>query len=64
MNTVFIGYDSRETIASTVCEYSLKHTSEDMVDVRYLKLDELRKQGIYTRPTDALGSTEFTGQLL
>lgn len=60
MNTVFIGYDSREPIASTVCEYSLRHTTEEPIDVKLLKINELRDKGIYTRPDDALGSTEFT----
>jgi len=30
------------------------------VNIVYLKQDELRKQGLYTRPVDNLGSTEFT----
>jgi len=59
-NTVFIGYDSRESIASDVCEWSLKHKTEEPIDVRYLKIDELRNQGIYKRGNDNLGSTEFT----
>ena len=59
-NTVFIGYDSREKIASDVCEYSLKHTTEEPIEIKYLKLNELKKQGIYTRGQDTLGSTEFT----
>lgn len=60
MNTVYIGYDSREKIASDVCEYSLKHTTEEPIDIKLLKLNELKKEGIYTRGTDTLGSTEFT----
>lgn len=60
MNTVYIGYDSREPIASDVCEYSLRHTSEEPINIKYLKLNELRKKGIYTRANDPLSSTEFT----
>ena len=39
MNTVYIGYDSREKIASDVCEYSLRHTTEEPIDIKYLKLN-------------------------
>jgi len=60
MNTVYIGYDSREKIASDVCEHSLRHTTEEPIDVKYLKLNELKRKGVYTRPVDTLGSTEFT----
>jgi len=60
MNTVYIGYDSREKIASDVCEHSLRHTTEEPIDIKYLKLPELKRSGVYTRETDALGSTEFT----
>ena len=60
MNTVYIGYDSREKIASDVCEYSLRTTTEEPIDIKYLKLHELRQQGIYNRGEDTLGSTEFT----
>ena len=60
MNTVYIGYDSREKIASDVCEHSLRHTTEEPIDIKYLKLPELKRNGVYTRETDALGSTEFT----
>jgi len=59
-NTVFIGYDSREPIASDVCEWSLKHRTEEPIDVRYLKINELREKNIYKRGDDTLGSTEFT----
>ena len=59
-NTVYIGYDSREPIASDVCEYSLRHTTEEPLEIKYLKLNELRRQGIYKRAADTLGSTEFT----
>jgi len=59
-NTVFIGYDSREPIASKVCEYSLKHTTEEPLVVKHLKQDELRNKKIYTREIDKLASTEFT----
>ena len=37
-NAVFIGWDSREPIASAVCEYSLRHTTEEPLNIKYLKL--------------------------
>lgn len=59
-NTVYIGWDSREPIAADVCEYSLRHTTEETINVKMLKQHELRKKKIYTRGEDKLGSTEFT----
>ena len=58
--TVYIGWDSREPIAADVCRYSiLKHASIP-VDIQYLKQDDLRMRGFYSRDVDALASTEFT----
>jgi len=58
--TVYIGWDSREPIAAEVCRYSiLKHASIP-VDVQFLKQDDLRMRGFYSRDVDALASTEFT----
>lgn len=56
---VFVGYDSREDIAFQVCEYSIKSRNPN-VEVIPIKQSELREQGVYTRPQDALSSTEFT----
>tara|TARA_R100000951_G_C2613743_1_gene172057 strand:- start:129 stop:809 length:681 start_codon:yes stop_codon:yes gene_type:complete len=56
---VFIGWDSREDIAYQVAKYSiLKHNPN--IEVYPIKLDEMRKQGLYTRDDDKKGSTEFT----
>lgn len=58
--TVYIGWDSREPIAAEVCRYSiLKHASIP-VDIQFLKQDDLRMRGFYSRDVDALASTEFT----
>lgn len=57
---IFIGYDSREKFASDVCEYSLRNSTKKSIDIKYLKLNELKKKRIYTRKEDALSSTEFT----
>lgn len=58
--TVYIGWDSREPIAADVCKYSILANASIPVNIVYLKQNDLRKQGIYTRPVDELGSTEFT----
>jgi hypothetical protein len=57
---LYVGYDSREDIAWQVCRYSVQQHASKPVEVTPLKLPELRAQGIYTRPVDTLGSTEFT----
>jgi lipopolysaccharide biosynthesis glycosyltransferase len=56
---VFVGYDSREDIAYQVCKYSIISRSKG-VNVIPLVQEDLRDQQIYTRPVDALSSTEFT----
>jgi len=59
---IFVGYDSREEIAYHVCRESIFKNSKNTenIEVIPLKLKELKKSGIYTRPEDKLGSTEFT----
>ncbi len=60
MQNIFIGYDSREKIASDVCEFSIKKRSSDSNTITLLKLEELKKKNLYTRMYDKLSSTEFT----
>ena len=56
---VFIGWDSREDIAYQVARYSmLKYNSH--IDIKPLKLYELRDKGSYWRAGDKKASTEFT----
>ena len=57
---VFIGYDSREDLAWHVCRHSLLRHSADAVDVVPLRQDEIREEGVYTRPYDLGASTEFS----
>jgi hypothetical protein len=58
---VFCGWDPREEIAWEVCRYSiLSRTDSAEVTVRPLVQDELRAQGLYTRPVDTKASTEFS----
>ena len=57
---VYIGFDSREVIASEVCEFSLKENSKTKLDIEHIKIEEMRKKNIYKRENDNLGSTEFT----
>ena len=57
---VFIGWDSRETIAADVCAYSIMKHASVPVNIHYLKLHELEAQGIITREREKNSSTEFT----
>ena len=57
---IFIGADSREAIAYDVARHSILKRTGGNVTVHPLWLNQMRELGIYTRPVDALGSTEFT----
>lgn len=57
---VYVGWDSREDIAFQVCKQSILDHASVPVDVIPLKQKDLRRDGIYTRETDAMASTEFT----
>jgi len=57
---IFIGWDSREDIAYQICKQSILDTASVPVEIIPLKINKLRSDGIYKRPTDMLASTEFT----
>lgn len=57
---IFVGWDSREDIAYQACRQSILDHATVPVEIIPLKLKSLIKRGIYTRPVDALASTEFT----
>lgn len=57
---VFIGYDSREPIAYDVAKHSILKRTKGNVSVHPLNQHVMRELGIYNRPVDKLGSTEFT----
>jgi hypothetical protein len=57
---VFIGWDSREIEAYEVTKFSLLRHSSIPLDIIPLKQAELRRQGVYWRPTDLAASTEFS----
>ena len=59
---IFVGYDSREDIAFKTCKQSILDASKypNSVEVIPLKINDLRKTGLYAREEDKLGSTEFT----
>ena len=40
---IYVGYDSREKIASDVCEFSLKKNSSIKINIKLLKKKKLRK---------------------
>lgn len=56
---VFIGWDSKESIAYDVCKYSIQDKSTEDVEINPLVQQELRDQLLYWRDQD-IGSTEFT----
>lgn len=60
MYRVYIGYDSREPEAYDVAKHSILKRTNGPVTVHPLKQHEMRELGIYTRPHDSLGATEFT----
>lgn len=47
---VFIGWDSRESVAADVCAHSIRKRASIDVDIQYLKHRELRKIGLFRRP--------------
>lgn len=54
---VFIGYDSREAVASDVCSHSITRRTQSDVRITYLKHRELRKMGKFARPWLVDGQT-------
>jgi hypothetical protein len=56
MFRIFIGWDSRFPEPADVLAYSLRKHSSIPLDIRYLKLTELKLK----RPLDPLASTEYT----
>ena len=55
---IFMGFDASESIAYDVAKSSAERWGS--IDISPLKQDELRADGIYTRPIDPLSSTEFS----
>src|SRR5262245_45559696 len=57
MIRVFIGYDTRESVAFSVLAHSILTRASEPVSITPLMLSELR--GVFTRERHALQSTEF-----
>jgi len=57
---IFIGWDSAQQDAYEVCAFSLTRHASVSLDIRPLKLSELRARGLYWRGLDPRASTEFT----
>lgn len=55
MNSIFIGYDPRETEAFVICRRSLREHNPDL-PIHALDLQELRAAGLYQRPTSHKGN--------
>lgn len=60
MFKIFIGWDSTEPESAEVCKFSILQHSTLPVDIQYLKIDDLRKSGVYTRSNDNDSTTEHT----
>ena len=59
-NNIYIGIDSKESIASQICEYSLIVNTSQKLNINHIKINDMRKKNLYNREDDKLGSTEFT----
>ena len=46
---MFIGYDSREKIASQVCKFSLQKNTDIPIKINFLKINELKKKKNYIK---------------
>lgn len=57
---IFVGWNSREQDAYEVCKHTLQKHSSIPLDIRPIKQQELRDQGVYWRTLDAMSSTEFS----
>jgi lipopolysaccharide biosynthesis glycosyltransferase len=57
---IFIGWDKREPIAYEVAKFSLERHASIPLDVKPIKLDQLRSNKLYWRDQDPLASTDFT----
>jgi lipopolysaccharide biosynthesis glycosyltransferase len=62
--TCFLGYDTRETVASYVAAYSIRSRTHNSVDIKLLKHKNLRAIGMLSRPWLVDGSTGDTIDLI
>lgn len=56
---IFIGWDSRESLAYDVCKRSIQRRSSIPTHIIPIKKHELKKRGLFWREDDRLSSTEF-----
>lgn len=47
---IFVGWDSREAVASDVLAHSIRTRTKSNINIKYLKHRELRDKGIFRRP--------------
>ena len=57
---IFIGYDSKQHVASEVCKFSIDLHSRYQIDTVDLKLADMKEAGYYFRQDQSPNSTEFT----
>jgi hypothetical protein len=53
--SVWVGFDPREAVGYAVTNHSIRRNLHSPVPIRGLILDELRRRGLYTRPTSRRG---------
>jgi lipopolysaccharide biosynthesis glycosyltransferase len=51
-NSIWIGFDPREAAAFAVAKHTIKKHLTQPIPIRGLVLDDLRKRGLYYRPTE------------
>ena len=54
---VFIGWDSRESVASEVSEHSIRRRTRTELEINFLKHVDLRSRGLFSRPWLVDGKT-------
>ena len=55
--SVFIGFDSREAVASEVAAHSILRRTKSNITIHHLKHRDLRKRGLFTRAWATIGAT-------
>ena len=61
-NAVYIGFDPREATAFAIAKYSIRRFDR-YLPIKGLVLEELRKRGLYTRPTEERINSDGRHQL-
>ena len=52
MRNIYIGFDPREATAFAVCRHSINRLLTQQIHVKGIVLDDMRRRGLYSRPTE------------